>query len=136
MEGLGYTGYTFSKELGTSEAVISNIRKGKNPPNVQLIERMLNKYEDLDPQWLMTGQGRMFRSRPGLGDEGGRTEALTILHHLDERVQKLERLMQRSIKDQEEHHAAMDETCSGFRKQLAQLERHVARLAKGARRTA
>lgn len=136
MEGLGYTGYTFSKELGTSEAVISNIRKGKNPPNVQLIERMLKKYEDLDPQWLMTGQGRMFRSRSGSREEEAGGEALTILHHLDERVQKLERLMQRSIKDQEEHHAALDETCNGFRKQLGQLERHVARLAKGPQRAA
>lgn len=43
MEGLGHTGYSFSKVLDTSEAVISNIRKGKNPPNVQLLERMLKK---------------------------------------------------------------------------------------------
>lgn len=136
MEGLGHTGYTFSKELETSEAVISNIRKGKNPPNVQLIERMLNKYEDLDPQWLMTGQGRMFRSRPEPGEEGTRAEALTILRHLDERVQKLEHLVQRSIKNQVERNVLVDEAFNGLQQQLTQLERNVTKFTKGPRRTA
>ena len=30
----GHSGYSFAKELGTSEAVISNIKKKKNPPNI------------------------------------------------------------------------------------------------------
>lgn len=136
MEGLGHTGYTFSKELDTSEAVISNIRQGKNPPNVQLIERMLKKYEDLDPQWLLTGEGRMFRLKPEKSAEENRNEALTILRHLDARVRKLEDLMQRSIKGQLERNLLVDEAFSGLQEHLVQIERSVTKVTKGSRRTA
>lgn len=134
MEGLGHTGYTFSKELGTSEAVISNIRKGKNPPNVQLVERMLNKYEELDPRWLMTGQGRMFRHLPTPEEEGAGIEVLAILRHLDERVGRIEQLVQRSIKDRAERNASVDDILHGQQQRLARLERNVSKLARSPRR--
>jgi transcriptional regulator with XRE-family HTH domain len=57
MERLGYTGYSLSKALETSEAVVSNIRNGKNPPNVLLIRALLNKHEDVDADWLLSGKG-------------------------------------------------------------------------------
>ena len=134
MEVLGHTGYSFSKELGTSEAVISNIRKEKNPPNVQLIERLLNKYEEIDPEWLLSGRGRMLRMR---SDQAVvESEALSILRQLDDRVKKLEGLLQRSIKNQLNRSVMVDEVFNDVQQQLVQLERNVTKVMKGPRKTA
>lgn len=129
MESLGHTGYSFSKELNTSEAVISNIRKEKNPPNVQIIERLLNKYEEVNPEWLLSGRGHMLRGRPNeMFAEN--TEALLILRQLDARVKKLDGLMQRSIKNQLERSIMMDEVVNDLQQQLIQLERNVKKVMK------
>lgn len=135
MEVLGHTGYSFSKELGTSEAVISNIRKEKNPPNVQLIERLLNKYEEIDPEWLLAGRGRMLRVSTDKVVESD-PEALTILRQLDDRVKKLEGLLQRSIKNQLNRSVMVDEVFNDVQQQLVQLERNVTKVMKGPRKTA
>jgi hypothetical protein len=55
------TRYKFSKESGISEAVLSNIYQKKNPPKVEVIEVLLNKYKAVDANWLLTGTGEMLR---------------------------------------------------------------------------
>jgi transcriptional regulator with XRE-family HTH domain len=57
----GESGYKFSKESGISEAVLSNMRQGKNPPKIDVIEVLLNKYKVIDANWLLTGQGPMLK---------------------------------------------------------------------------
>ncbi len=61
LEAVGLTGYSASKQLGTSEAVISNIRLGKNPPNVLLVVALLQAYPALSAEWLLRGKGAMVR---------------------------------------------------------------------------
>ena len=133
MERLGHTGYSFSKELGTSEAVISNIRKGKNPPNILLVEQLLNKYESVSAEWLLTGRGRPFkqeqertvieppRSIPGsAGGEG--------------RLGRMEDLLQRSSQVQLERNVLMDETMNHIQRQVIELDRRVAEFTKAKRK--
>jgi transcriptional regulator with XRE-family HTH domain len=55
----GDTRYKFSKESGISEAVLSNIYQKKNPPKVEVIWLLLNKYKEIDANWLLTGTGSM-----------------------------------------------------------------------------
>lgn len=62
MDHYGHTGYSFSKKLGTSEAVISNIRKKKNPPNIILIQKLLNMHLEINPDWLLHGRGTLLRN--------------------------------------------------------------------------
>jgi hypothetical protein len=61
LEAVGHTGYSAAKQFGTSEAVISNIRHGKNPPNVLLVVGVLEAYPALSVEWLMTGRGAMIK---------------------------------------------------------------------------
>ncbi|MBK8613532.1 MAG: helix-turn-helix transcriptional regulator [Flavobacteriales bacterium] len=139
MERLGLSGYALSKALGTSEAVISHIRNGKNPPNILLVQELLNKYEELDPDWLLSGRGKMFR-RPnamGLADalpvsrEGG-----ISVQALDERLERMERLMQRSVEAQMERNVLVDEAVSDLEKQVGRLEKSVDTLKKDRRKSA
>ena len=64
MTHYGHSGYSFSKKLGTSEAVISNIRKKKNPPNIILVQKLLNMYLEISPDWLLHGRGTLLRGEP------------------------------------------------------------------------
>ena len=62
MTHYGHSGYSFSKKLGTSEAVISNIKKKKNPPNIILVQKLLNMHLEINPDWLLHGRGTLLRN--------------------------------------------------------------------------
>lgn len=51
--------YKLSKNIGTSQSVISNIRKGKTKPSFDILKKILLKYEAVDMNWLLTGNGEM-----------------------------------------------------------------------------
>ncbi|MGC8825354.1 MAG: helix-turn-helix domain-containing protein [Bacteroidales bacterium] len=58
---LNISRYKFAQETGISEVNLLNIYKGKNKPSLDLIEKILHKYEVLNPTWLITGEGEMLR---------------------------------------------------------------------------
>jgi len=60
------TRYKFAQETGISDAVLFNIYKGKNKPSFDLIEKILNKYKSIDANWLLTGEGTMFKDEQAL----------------------------------------------------------------------
>ncbi len=128
MEELGLSGYGLSRELGTSEAVISNIRNGKNPPNILLVRSMLNKYEELDPDWLLFGRGGMFRKsvdrpQPPAQDLGVTDQTL-------ERLVRIEDLLRRSLAVQLERDVLVDESLSDLSRQVEEQERQLIALRK------
>lgn len=132
MEALGHTGYSLSKELGTSEAVISNIRNRKNPPNIQLVREMLNKYLELDPEWLLFGRGAMKRV-PGASARptAANPEADALLRSVDSRMASLEDLIKRSLHNQLERAVVEDESLADLDERIAALEKQLSGLKKG-----
>lgn len=62
IEYLDITSYRLSKEIGTSEAVISNARSGRNKPSYDLISKILNKYKVISAEWLLLGEGDMLKN--------------------------------------------------------------------------
>lgn len=131
MEAMGHTGYSLSKKLATSEAVISNIRLGKNPPNIQLVRDLLKEYEEVDPGWLLTGKGRMLS---GQGATGKHELALdAIATHLDDRFDELVVLLKKSIAAQLERNVMVDEAISELEKQVEGLQKELSGARKGRR---
>lgn len=63
MEALGLSSYKLAKELNTSEAVLSNIKNGKNKPSIDIIERLLNLYEVINPVYILTGNGEILNTQ-------------------------------------------------------------------------
>lgn len=76
LDSIGITAYKLSKEIGTSEAVISSIRSGKTKPSFDFLSKLLSKYEAINTNYLITGQGELSlkpaSTRPASGDFGSK----------------------------------------------------------------
>ncbi|MBW2961308.1 LexA family transcriptional regulator [Mesonia aestuariivivens] len=58
----GYSGYKISKEVDViTQSKLTFIRKGRNEPSKDLINAILNKFPDVNPAWLLTGEGSMLK---------------------------------------------------------------------------
>ncbi len=131
MEALGHTGYSLSKELGTSEAVISNIRNGKNPPNIGLVRDLLNKYVDVDPDWLLFGRGSLRRGVPGATGAIQAEDGQVTLSDVDKRLAGLEGLIKRSLHAQLDRAIVEDEAMADIEDRIASLEKRLEDVRKG-----
>ena len=53
----------FADTIHVARASVSHILAGRNKPGFDFLERMLRHYPNLNPEWLMTGNGRMYKTR-------------------------------------------------------------------------
>lgn len=53
----------FADSIGVARASVSHILAGRNKPGYDFILNMLKRYPDLNVEWLLTGQGRMYKSK-------------------------------------------------------------------------
>ena len=127
MEVLGHTGYSLSKELDTSEAVISNVRLGKHPPNVILIGRLINKYREVDAEWLLTGNGRMLRAT---GEAPSGTVPQVSAQVLEVKMDELLHLFRKSIEVQFERNLMVDESITVLERKMKDLKKVGSNLKK------
>jgi transcriptional regulator with XRE-family HTH domain len=49
--------------LGVSRASISHIVSGRNKPSADFIVSMMNRFPSLNVEWLLTGTGKMYKTR-------------------------------------------------------------------------
>jgi transcriptional regulator with XRE-family HTH domain len=56
------TSSRFADELGVQRSGISHILSGRNQPSYDFIVKLLKRYPEIDPDWLLVGKGRMYRS--------------------------------------------------------------------------
>src|SRR5690606_20821718 len=75
---LQITPYKLAKEIGTSEAVISNVRAGRNKPSYDLLSKILNKYEVVSGDWLLTGVGDIAKKHGDASSTPVATEPITF----------------------------------------------------------
>lgn len=88
------TSSQFAEEIGVQPSSISHIISGRNNPSLDFILKMLGKYSNINPDWLLFGNGEMYRdtlsvnsgsnadltagdsapAEPGLFDLPGQTE--------------------------------------------------------------
>ncbi len=47
--------------LETSLPVLTHISTGRNKPGLELIQKLIEKFPDVSPDWLLTGRGSMHR---------------------------------------------------------------------------
>lgn len=46
-------------ELGVSLPLITHITTGRNKPGIELLQRVLQRFPDINPIWLLLGEGEM-----------------------------------------------------------------------------
>lgn len=66
MESEHLTPTLFAKEIGVSNATISNIVNGRNKPSLEVMSRCANRYRMLSSDWLFLGIGGMYRPKSGV----------------------------------------------------------------------
>jgi transcriptional regulator with XRE-family HTH domain len=61
----------FADEIGVQRSSISHILAGRNNPSLELIQKILNRFDHLNPDWLILGKGEMYRGlrTPSLFDQ-------------------------------------------------------------------
>lgn len=134
IERLGHTGYTMSKKLGTSEPIISNIRNGKNPPNIRLVQTMLTLFPEVNPDWLLTGSGRMFRG-PSVTTEAHQPQAKVKEDEDDSlsRLKRIESLLKRTAASQVERDVLVDESIAGLERKVKEMDKRFDELKRALR---
>jgi len=51
----------FADEIKVQRSSISHIISGRNNPSLELIQKILSKYENLNSDWLILGKGDMYK---------------------------------------------------------------------------
>lgn len=55
------TSTRFADELGVQRSGISHILSGRNQPSYDFIVKLMKQYPEINPDWLIMGNGTMFR---------------------------------------------------------------------------
>ncbi len=58
----GLTPSRFAEIMGVQPSSISHILGGRNKPSFDFIEKMLQRFPKLNPDWLLLGKGTIYRS--------------------------------------------------------------------------
>lgn len=64
---LGVSVRKFSKEIGVPQTTMSNLFNRGNEPNVTIVSSILERYKEVNPNWLISGEGDMLRSAIPIG---------------------------------------------------------------------
>ena len=65
MKILSLSARQFSEQINVQPATISNMMSGRNNPSLDVMKRILSRYPTLNPEWLILGNGEMWRTVPG-----------------------------------------------------------------------
>lgn len=58
----GLTSASFADLIGVQRSSMSHIINGRNNPSLDFIVKTLQRFPKLNPEWLLTGVGGMYRS--------------------------------------------------------------------------
>lgn len=58
----GLTSSKFADTIGVQRSSISHILSGRNNPSLDFVQKILNSFSNIDPNWLISGTGSMYKS--------------------------------------------------------------------------
>jgi len=57
---------TFANEIGVNRSTISHILSGRNKPSIEVLQKILSRFNELSASWLLIGQGSMFEDHQNI----------------------------------------------------------------------
>jgi transcriptional regulator with XRE-family HTH domain len=57
----GVSATKFADEIGVQRSSVSHILSGRNNPSFEFIQKILNRYRNLNAEWLIQGSGSMYK---------------------------------------------------------------------------
>ncbi len=53
----------FAEEIGIKSPTLSHILNGRNNPSLDIMQRVLKRFNYINPQWLILGEGEMYSQK-------------------------------------------------------------------------
>lgn len=53
----------FADEIGVQRSSVSHVLSGRNKPSLDFITKVVLRYPDINPEWLLTGRGEMIAGK-------------------------------------------------------------------------
>lgn len=63
VNALNITGKHLGEQIGISQGMISNLMNGKRAMTLELVDKITDRYTDVNPIWVLFGVGTMFLSQ-------------------------------------------------------------------------
>lgn len=70
-----------AEEINVQKSGISHILTGRNNPSLDFIQKILNRYPEINAQWLVMGKGAMFMDM-----NGGENEAQKTVYSIEKEI--------------------------------------------------
>jgi transcriptional regulator with XRE-family HTH domain len=61
IRALNYTAAQFADEIGVQKSGISHIISGRNNPSLDFVQKILQRFPEVNMEWLITGKGSMIK---------------------------------------------------------------------------
>lgn len=58
----------FADKIGVQRSSVSHVLSGRNKPGFDFIQKILHAFPNLDADWLITGEGEMYKRRRAGGE--------------------------------------------------------------------
>jgi transcriptional regulator with XRE-family HTH domain len=52
----------FSEEIGVQRSSISHLISGRNKPSLEFVQKILNRFPEINPEWILNGKGDMLKT--------------------------------------------------------------------------
>ncbi len=62
IEKMNLSSSQFADEIGVARAIISHLITGRNKPSLDVVRKILLRFPQINPDWLLTGKGDFYRS--------------------------------------------------------------------------
>ena len=85
MEGLSPA--RFAEVMGIQRSGISHLLSGRNKPSFEFLEKMMTAYPDVNPEWLILGKGRPYKSDRPQVEIGDKSDLFTEIAESDTALQ-------------------------------------------------
>lgn len=125
MVRLEHSKSSFAKALDVSLPLMTHITSGRNKPGLDLLQRILTQYEQVNPDWLLLGSGDMFRKKAPKPDL---TPIYRLLEHnrdvLNQIQPKLVSILNyhKILMEEVNHLAEIDTVLASIQSQLTSVE--------------
>ncbi len=52
----------FAEKIGVQRSSISHLISGRNKPSLEFIQKILSGFPEINPEWILSGQGKMLKN--------------------------------------------------------------------------
>ena len=91
MRAKNITASQFADEINIQRSGMSHIMSGRNKPSLDFVMRVLNRYPEIDTNWLLFGKGEMYKSantQEPVQNSG--TETASNMQTIENQVERVE----------------------------------------------